>query len=279
MSGTSRSYICANPSCVAPFTSKQWRPKFCSLRCANSRLAKRQHTCLFCGRGFISKNRRKHQSFCCRRCCDEFRHRPQLQEAADRQQRAQLRLQKRADLVARACQVCSGPIGRTTLSAKSCSRKCAYVLSSRTKRGWQTRRAPVNRTCRCGETFQAATKTRLFCRQCQTRSQLDYVHSCGRKYRDRARRFGVPFEPGVTQLRVFARDKWRCQLCGCSTPRALKGKNQPRSPELDHIVPLSRGGGHTYSNVQCACRQCNGKKSNNPLGQQRLELSSDSSMS
>ena len=28
----------------------------------------------------------------------------------------------------------------------------------------------------------------------------------------------------------------------------------------DHIVPLSKGGGHTYSNVVPACRSCNSKK-------------------
>lgn len=30
---------------------------------------------------------------------------------------------------------------------------------------------------------------------------------------------------------------------------------------LDHIVPISKGGPHTYSNTQCLCRDCNLKKS------------------
>jgi len=36
----------------------------------------------------------------------------------------------------------------------------------------------------------------------------------------------------------------------------------PRSPELDHRRPLSKGGAHTYANCQTACRKCNGLKSN-----------------
>jgi 5-methylcytosine-specific restriction endonuclease McrA len=33
-------------------------------------------------------------------------------------------------------------------------------------------------------------------------------------------------------------------------------------------VPLSRGGGHTHENVQCACRKCNtGKNNVRVLGQ------------
>jgi 5-methylcytosine-specific restriction endonuclease McrA len=31
---------------------------------------------------------------------------------------------------------------------------------------------------------------------------------------------------------------------------------------LDHVIPLSRGGGHTFDNVQCAHLICNIRKSN-----------------
>ena len=44
-----------------------------------------------------------------------------------------------------------------------------------------------------------------------------------------------------------------------------------RSPELDHIIPLSKGGAHTPENTQCVCRQCNSEKADKPLGQQWLE--------
>ena len=35
--------------------------------------------------------------------------------------------------------------------------------------------------------------------------------------------------------------------------------------EIDHIVPLSRGGSHTRDNIAPACRSCNRKKSNKEL--------------
>lgn len=38
------------------------------------------------------------------------------------------------------------------------------------------------------------------------------------------------------------------------------GSLSERAPELDHVVPLSRGGGHVYGNVQLLCRMCNGAK-------------------
>ena len=37
--------------------------------------------------------------------------------------------------------------------------------------------------------------------------------------------------------------------------------NEPLSPELDHIHPVSKGGAHSYANTQCLCRQCNAGKS------------------
>lgn len=69
---------------------------------------------------------------------------------------------------------------------------------------------------------------------------------------------------------VFDRDAWRCGLCGVKTLRARRGSPHDRAPVLDHIVPLSKGGKHTYQNVQCACNACNSKKGASLIGQLRL---------
>ncbi|CAN7187248.1 HNH endonuclease [Acidovorax sp. LjRoot117] len=74
----------------------------------------------------------------------------------------------------------------------------------------------------------------------------------------------------VNPIKVFDRDKWRCQLCNRKTPKAKRGSYDDDAPELDHIVPLSKGGAHSYLNTQCACRACNSKKSDRPLGQMLL---------
>ncbi len=71
----------------------------------------------------------------------------------------------------------------------------------------------------------------------------------------------------VDPIAVFERDRWHCQLCGCKTPRSNRGLKVGNAPELDHILPLSKGGWHTITNVQCACRRCNMAKGSKPLGQ------------
>ena len=60
----------------------------------------------------------------------------------------------------------------------------------------------------------------------------------------------VPFRSRVPLSRraVFARDGHRCQYCG----RAAEN--------LDHVLPRSRGGPHSWDNVVASCRPCNARK-------------------
>ena len=60
---------------------------------------------------------------------------------------------------------------------------------------------------------------------------------------------------------ILERDKYRCYICGIKTPKKLRGTYEDNAPEVDHIIPLSKGGLHVESNLRCACRKCNGLKS------------------
>ena len=63
-------------------------------------------------------------------------------------------------------------------------------------------------------------------------------------------------------LDVFLRDKYRCQICGVKTRPDYKNPYHPKYPNLDHIIPLSKGGEHSMKNTQCLCFQCNTTKQN-----------------
>lgn len=60
----------------------------------------------------------------------------------------------------------------------------------------------------------------------------------------------VPFRAraALSRRAVFARDGNRCQYCG------------EAAENIDHVVPRSRGGQHTWENVVAACRPCNSRK-------------------
>ena len=62
----------------------------------------------------------------------------------------------------------------------------------------------------------------------------------------------VPYRSRASLSRraVFVRDNFECQYCG-----------RP-AENVDHVVPKSRGGAHTWDNVVAACRPCNSRKEN-----------------
>lgn len=58
-------------------------------------------------------------------------------------------------------------------------------------------------------------------------------------------------------LAVFERDGWLCRVCGGRVPPRIT-YDGPLSPSIDHIVPVSAGGDHTYENTALTHQSCNG---------------------
>lgn len=73
----------------------------------------------------------------------------------------------------------------------------------------------------------------------------------------------------VYRKKVFERDGWRCGICGHPVNQRLAWPH-PRSPSLDHIVPLALGGEHSYANTQLAHLLCNVRKRTGGEDQLRL---------
>lgn len=85
----------------------------------------------------------------------------------------------------------------------------------------------------------------------------DYIIG-GDKYKQRAEKYGVPFEP-FSKFEIFERDGFMCGICDDPVARNLEYPD-PMSVSLDHVIPLSRGGGHLPDNVQCSHLVCNVRK-------------------
>jgi 5-methylcytosine-specific restriction endonuclease McrA len=60
----------------------------------------------------------------------------------------------------------------------------------------------------------------------------------------------VPYRNRVplTRAALMRRDNYLCAYCG------------HRAETVDHVVPRSRGGGHTWENCVASCRTCNHRK-------------------
>jgi len=59
------------------------------------------------------------------------------------------------------------------------------------------------------------------------------------------------FEP-IDHIRVANRDQWTCYLCN----KQIEGNDL----SIDHVIPLSKGGSHTYENVKATHLICNLRK-------------------
>lgn len=57
---------------------------------------------------------------------------------------------------------------------------------------------------------------------------------------------------GVSRDVVAERDNHTCHICGEWV--------SAHEMSLDHVVPLARGGEHTYSNIKLAHKVCNSRK-------------------
>jgi 5-methylcytosine-specific restriction endonuclease McrA len=64
----------------------------------------------------------------------------------------------------------------------------------------------------------------------------------------------------LTRRAVFARDGWVCQYCGVT------------AENVDHVIPKSKGGEHSWENVVAACKRCNQRKENRMAHEVGLRL-------
>ena len=63
---------------------------------------------------------------------------------------------------------------------------------------------------------------------------------------------------------ILWRDKNQCQYCGVI--------ESPRDMTIDHVIPRSRGGENTWSNLVTCCKRCNQKKGNRTPDEANMSL-------
>ena len=104
------------------------------------------------------------------------------------------------------------------------------------------------------------------CSGCKAESNREHNREARKKrkgkpkhtqYRKRARIYGVKYEP-VNKIKVFERDEYKCYLCGIDV--VISEKYRPDQATIDHVIAMTNGGEHTYSNVKTCCHACNSYK-------------------
>ena len=122
--------------------------------------------------------------------------------------------------------------------------------------------------CRCAEckAFKAA-RAREFNAAYKAEHGVSYtIH-----YRQKRAEAGDPVTGRVRhwitrerRLSIYERDGYVCHLCGVDCPREFSVDDRT-SPTLDHLVPVSQGGGNESSNLKTACWSCNSSRRDRAL--------------
>jgi hypothetical protein len=148
---------------------------------------------------------------------------------------------------------------------------CSSECQSKYKKLKEINKNPQRECKECKSVFerQIDNLSQVFCSDTCRNESARRTYRKGKASRKALER-GARTADNIDPIAIFERDAWRCQICGCKTPKSKRGTIHDKAPELDHIIPLSKGGLHSFDNVQCTCRSCNAKKSDAVYGQMLL---------
>jgi 5-methylcytosine-specific restriction endonuclease McrA len=125
----------------------------------------------------------------------------------------------------------------------------------------------------CGleyEVGRGTAKIRLLRLQgyCSTECLVDFknVQNADNRYRYSMKRtasnFDVAYDDSITRREVFIRGNGICYICEKLTHLESSDEYNPLLATVDHVVPWTRGGEHTWDNVRLCCLRCNIVKGN-----------------
>jgi 5-methylcytosine-specific restriction endonuclease McrA len=214
-------------------------------------IERRSSVCGSCGVGFVARGLDR-LSYCSRQCAGEAR---------------KTRPPAHSKVWFPTCRECDRVFATRLKAVRVCSDGCKAAEERQRARA-RAAALVIPLKLRCPECDSEFVRTygdkgRAFCSQACSKRHTSRANRKKRKWVERAARVEA-----VNPFKVFERDGWRCRCCRKPTPRDKRGTYHPRAPELDHIIPLAKGGEHSYRNTQLLCRACNGAKSDTDGGQQ-----------
>jgi hypothetical protein len=97
-------------------------------------------------------------------------------------------------------------------------------------------------------------------------SDFKSLQNADNKYRYAMKRtaikFNVSYDDSITRREVFARGGGVCYICGQLTHYENSDEYSPLLATVDHLIPWTRGGEHSWENVKLCCLRCNIVKGN-----------------
>ena len=138
-----------------------------------------------------------------------------------------------------------------------------------------------NRVCKeCGEKFNARNIRQIYCSDKCSSKHENRIREINRRHRLRE---NGKINWDISLDKLIKRDKNICHICGGKCSKKDYRVDNKGSfiagnsyPSIDHLLPVSKGGTHTWDNVKLAHMYCNSIKNDNESfvnGEGQLTLS------
>ena len=202
--------------------------------------------CEYCGKEFILTN--GNQKFCSYACKEEkHKERMRMNYIGKREPK---------------CIVCGKELPK--FKSKYCSDKCRtwaghVSVGVCQDHGLLTRQCVV-----CGKEFKTFKSRKITCSE-ECRCKNHWI-SRDKRYK------GITIDSDISLFKLAKRDNNICQICGLEVNWEDKNKVNGHVicgrmyPSIDHVKPISKGGLHSWNNVQLAHIRCNSSKCNRYVG-------------
>ena len=268
--------------CNNEFKTNNINQKYCSEECfSNSQKDNRVCICKNCGKEFNKRNKKSYEKniFCSKECWLEYLRNNNKRYCCECGKELTFKQKKYCSEDCRIkhitkeyiCNYC-GKSFDSIYSKKYCSKKCQHeAFKNYAKENRIKKFISEKKVCKyCGKEFNTEyKKSRVYCSiECKNkmRNKLSEL--------SKGKRANLIKENGninndITLKKLYKRDKGICAICGekCSYEDYINegdifiaGKDYP---SIDHVIPISKGGTHTWDNIQLAHMYCNTLKGNN----------------
>lgn len=212
------------PVCNKEFTTKRKHQMYCSHDCQAQSMRKERASgvCMYCGKYFTAKRYTAVGKYCSHQCQINDLHQQKLDKLKQEQLVKEKRKQEKE---------------QQKLQAERLNQLAHY-----------------KECAECGTVFYAQHLAVKYCSDSCRKKHFNRYHD------HRLDKCAVK-DPSITLAKLYVKYNGVCQICGQKLPLDCD-LNDDRHPSIDHIIPVSKGGNHTWDNVQLLCRKCNCKKRN-----------------
>jgi predicted nucleic acid-binding Zn ribbon protein len=146
---------------------------------------------------------------------------------------------KNWDRSQRLCVLCQNPYIPNRYWQKTCSAKCGYTHQN------QKKVKPINNNncARCSKSLVGKKANAVYCSKTCKSMDHNFKHRSKTRVLSTARR-----------AEIWKRDGEQCYLC--QKPISL------RELEIDHLIPVSKNGSNSPTNLAASCSRCNKSRGN-----------------